>query len=168
MEAAVYILQSGGDYRVSYTCFQELYGQGFFREDCLSIMTQAFYEPNVKTLKKRYEKNCRALEKYPYLFRKDFIPFDDLSIRFYPYDKKGYIPFFVNEERFGNYINFKNSVVSRNFFKELEKPILADDVFSQYELEYLNDNVRDSERVGRENHVYLHYTDWAVDRKSVV
>ena len=162
MEAAVYILQSGGDYRVSYTCFQELYGQGFFREDCLSIMTEAFYEPNVKTLKKRYEKNCRALEKYPYLFRKDFIPFDDLSIRFYPYDKKGYIPFFVNEERFGNYINFKNSVVSRNFFKELEKPILADDVFSQYELEYLNDNVRDSERVGRENHVYLHYTDWAV------
>ena len=162
MEAAVYILQSGGDYRVSYTCFQELYGQGFFREDCLSIMTEAFYEPNVKTLKKRYEKNCRALEKYPYLFRKDFIPFDDLSIRFYPYDKKGYIPFFVNEERFGNYINFKNSVVSRNFFKEPEKPILADDVFSQYELEYLNDNVRDSERVGRENHVYLHYTDWAV------
>lgn len=162
MEAAVYILQSGGDYRISYTCFRELYDQGLFREDCLSVMTQAFYEPNVKALKKRYEKNCRLLAKYIYLFRKDFPAFDELPVRFYPYDGKGYLPFFVQEERFGEYINFENTVVSRNFFKDLEKPILADDVYSQYELEYLKDNVRDSERVGRENHVYLHYTDWAV------
>ena len=35
-------------------------------------------------------------------------------------------------------------------------------MFSQYELEYLNDNVRKSEDVGRENHIYLHYTDWPV------
>ncbi len=33
-------------------------------------------------------------------------------------------------------------------------------MYSQYELEYLRDNVRRSEWVGRENHVYLHYTDW--------
>ena len=38
--------------------------------------------------------------------------------------------------------------------------MLAADVYSQYELEYLRDNVRKSEWVGRENHVYLHYTDW--------
>jgi len=161
MEAALYILQSGGDYRVSYTCFRELYRRGHFREDCLSVMTRAFYEPNVKALKKRYEKNCKLLSKYPYLFRKDFPDFETLPIRFYPYDEKGYLPFFVSEERFGDYMNPKDPVVSRNFFKDLENPILADDVFSQYELEYLNDNVRDSERVGRENHIYLHYTNWA-------
>lgn len=40
-------------------------------------------------------------------------------------------------------------------------PVLAQNVYSQYELEYLNDSVRKSEYVGRENHVYLHYTDWA-------
>ena len=33
-------------------------------------------------------------------------------------------------------------------------------MYSQYELEYLRDNVRNSEWVGRENHIYLHYTDW--------
>ncbi|NBI10566.1 hypothetical protein D1641_11155 [Colidextribacter sp. OB.20] len=160
MEAALYILQSGGDYRISYTCFQELYRQGHFREDCLSIMTQAFYEPNIKALKKRYEKNCKLLAKYPYLFKKDFVPFEDLPIRFYPYDDTGYLPFYVEAERFGDYLNLKYPVVSRNFFKNLDKPILADSVYSQYELEYLKDNVRDSERVGRENHVYLHYPDW--------
>lgn len=160
LEGALYILQSGGDYRVSYTCFRDLYEQGHFRGDCLSIMTQAFYEPNVKALKKRYEKNCKLLAKYPYLFRRDFPPFEELPVRFYPYDDRGYLPFFVEEERFGAYINFKNPVVSRNFFKDLDRPILADSVFSQYELEYLNDNVRDSTRVGRENHVYLYYPDW--------
>ena len=42
----------------------------------------------------------------------------------------------------------------------MEKPILAQDVYSQYQLEYLNDTIRKSEWIGRENHIYLHYTDW--------
>ena len=162
LEAAAYILQSGGNYKISYTCFRDLYNRGCFREEILPVMTAAFYEPNVKLLKARYEKNCKLLKRYPYLFRKDFLPFEELPIRFYPYDDEGYIPFYPDEERFGDYIDFKNPVISRNFFKDLEKPILAEDVFSQYELEYLNDNVRESAYVARENHIYLHYTDWAV------
>ena len=165
MEAAAYILQSGGDYRISYTCFRDLYNQGYFREHILPLMTAAFYTPNVKTLKTRYERNCRLLEKYPYVFRRDleFPAFDELTIQFFPYDDhNGYIPFYRAEERFGDFVNFDNPVVSRNFFKDLEKPVFAADVFSQYELEYLKDNVRRSEDVGRENHIYLHYTDWEV------
>jgi len=162
MEAAVYILQSGGDYKIAYTCFLELYGQGCFREDILPMMTAAFYQPNEKGLRAQYEKNRKLLAKYPYLFRKDFLPFEELPIRFFPYDDRSYVPFYTAEERFGELIDIKNPVVSRNFFKDLEKPILADDVYSQYELEYLSDNVRESEAIGRENHIYLHYTDWGV------
>ena len=160
MEAAVYILQSGGNYKISYTCFCDLYNRGYFCDDILSLMTEAFYKPNVRMLKSRYEKNCRLLSRYPYLFRKDFLSFEELPVRFFPFDDAAYVPFYLQEKRFGDYINFKHPVVSRNFFKDLENPILADDVYSQYELEYLNDNVRPSEYVGRENHVYLHYTDW--------
>ena len=163
MEAAAYILQNGGDYRISYGCFIELYNQGIFREDVLPLMEAVFYEPNIKMMKSRYERNCKRLEKYPWLYRRDFIPFEELPIRFFPYDDhNGYIPFYRAEERFGEYVNFDHQVISRNFFKDLDKPILAEDVYSQYELEYLNDNVRRSEDVGRENHVYLHYTDWGV------
>lgn len=162
LEAAVYILQSGGDYQISYTCFCGLYQQGHFHEQLLPIMTDAFYAPNVKELRGRYERNCRLLKRYPYFFREDFLPFDGLPVRFFPFDGQGYVPYEVDRDQFGAYINFKNPVVSRNFFKDLEKPILADDVYSQYELEYLNDNVRRSEDVGRENHIYLHYTDWSV------
>lgn len=161
MEAAMYIFQAGGDYQIPYTCFRNLYNRGFCREDCLGIMTEAFYEPNIKALKARYAKNCKLLEKYPYMFRKDFLPFEDLPIRFYPFDDCGYLPFYPDEERFGDYVNFNHPVISRNFFKDLDKPILARNGFSQYELEYLNDNVRKSEHVAKENHIYLHYTDWA-------
>lgn len=159
--AASYILQHGGDYKVSYTCFRDLYNRGYFQEECLGLMTAAFYEPNIKMLQTRYEKNCKLLEKYPYIFRRDFLSFEDLPIRFYPFDDRSFIPFYPDEERFGDHKNFNFPRVTRNFFKNLDNPILADDVYSQYELEYLNDNVRKSEYVARENHIYLHYTDWA-------
>ena len=162
LEAAAYILQFGGDYKVSYTTFIKLFNQGYFREDILPLMAKVFYEPNVKLLKSRYERNCKLLKKYRYLFRKDFPSFEELPICFFPYDdQNGYVPFYTEEERFGDFVNFKDPVVSRNFFKDLEKPVLAEDVYSQYELEYLRDNVRRSEDVGRENHVYLHYSDWS-------
>ena len=160
LEAALYLLQSGGDYKIAYTCFQSLYNRGQFRDQVLDIMTQAFYQPNVKLLKSRYEKNCKLLNKYPYLFQKDFPNFEELPIRFYPFDDNGYTPFIIQEGRFAPYFNPKDQVVSRNFFKDLDNPILAADVYSQYELEYLNDMVRKSEWVARENHIYLHYTDW--------
>ena len=157
LEAAAYILQYGGDYKVSYTCFRDLYNQGHFREDILPLMVKVFYEPNIKMLQGRYERNCKLLKKYPYLFRKDFLPFEELPFCFFPFDDQGgYVPFYPEEERFGEYVNFKNPVISQNFFHDLERPVLAHDVYSQYELEYLRDNVRRSEDVARENHVSLH------------
>lgn len=160
LEGAVYILRTGGDYRVAYTVLCRLYNSGALREECLSVLTRAFYQPNVKQLRSRYEKNCKALSKYPYLFRKDFPAFEDLPVLFFPYDDKGFLPFYPDRERFGDYWNPRDTVISRSFFKDLENPILAEDVYSQYELEYLYDNVRRSEDVARENHIYLHYPDW--------
>ncbi len=163
-ECALHILQFGqdDDYKISYTCFKDLYNQGFAQDDILAIMDGAFYQPNVKRLQKRYEKNCRLLSKYSYIFRKDFLAFDELPIIFFPYDDNQYTPYYLQKQKFGDYVNFRHEVISRNFFRDLEKPILAADVFSQYELEYLNDNVRKSEWVARENHIYLHYTNWAI------
>lgn len=163
LEAAAYILQNGGDYKVSYTCFRELFNRGHFQEQILPLMTAVFYEPNEKLLRTRYERNCKLLEKYPYLYRRDFVPFEELPIQFFPYDERnGYIPFYHDTMKFGDFVNFSLPRVCRNFFKDLSKPVLAQDVFSQYELEYLNDNVRKSEYVAKENHIYLNYTDWAV------
>ena len=160
LEAALYLFENGGNYKVAYDAFRSLYRRGFQRETLLELMTQAFYQPNIKLLKSRYEKNCRLLRKYPYCFQQDFPAFEELPLRFYPYDDQRYIPFTAETETFGEPLDLRHPVISRNFFHNLEKPVLAADVYSQYELEYLRDNVRKSEWVGRENHVYLHYTDW--------
>ncbi len=162
MNAALHILQfgQGDDYQISYTLFYDLYQQGSFRQEILQIMDGAFYEPNVKRQKNRYRQNVKLLEKYPYLFRKDFPDFDRLPIRFYPFDDSSYTPLHVAEGRFGDYVKPRDPVVRHYFFKDLENPILAKDVTSQYELEYLRDSVRKSEDLGRENHIYLHYASW--------
>lgn len=161
LEAAAYTLQNGGEYKLAYTAFVSLYNAGHFRADILPIMLEAFYQPNEKPLKSRYERNVRLLQKYPYLFRKDFLPFDKLPLVFFPYDDNGgYVPYVTDEDRFLGYVNPDDPVVGRNFFRDLEKPVLARNVTSRYELRYLNDNVRPSEWAGRENHIYLHYEDW--------
>ncbi len=164
MECALYILQfgSGKDYKVSFSTFVDLHKRGFMQSETKDIMTLAFYLPNSKMQKKRYEKNCRLLKKYPYIFRRDFPDFEDLPVKFYPFDDNKYVPYDVREQGFGDFFAPQHQVISHNFFADLEKPILAADVFSQYELEYLNDNVRRSEHIGRENHIYLHYTDWQI------
>ena len=164
MECALYILQfgSGKDYKVSFSTFVDLHKRGFAQSDIKDIMTLAFYQPNSKMQKKRYEKNCRLLKKYPYIFRRDFPDFEDLPLEFYPFDDNKYVPYDVREQGFGDFFAPQHQVISRNFFADLDKPILAADVFSQYELEYLNDNVRRSEHIGRENHIYLHYADWQI------
>ena len=162
LEAAAYTLDNGGDYKLSYTTFVGLYNAGHYREQILPLMSKTFYQPNIRLLKSRYERNIKLLTKYPYLFRKDFVPFDDLPLIFFPYDDhNGYVPFDLHAGAFRDFVNVRDTVIAHYFFKDLEKPILAHDIFSQYELEYLVDNVRPSEWVGRENHIYLHYTDWA-------
>lgn len=164
MEAAAYILQfgKGEDYKLSYTVFRDLYNRGVFRDNIFEIMDEAFYTPNLRVMKSRYDRNCKYLAKYPYIFRSDFPKFEDLPLRFYPYDDTSYTPYDVEEQHFGDYRNFRDTVIAHNFFHDLENPIFAEDVFSQYELEYLRDNVRKSEDVARENHVYLYYSSWPV------
>ena len=159
-EAASYIFFSQGDYKIAYTAFVTLFNEGHFQADVLNLIVQAFYQPNEDELRRRYEQNCALLQAYPYCFRSDFPAFDELPLRFFPFDENGYLPFDPAENRFGTYIDFDHPVIDRYFFKDLENPILAQDVYSQYQLEYLNDTVRKSEWVGRENHIYLHYTDW--------
>lgn len=161
MEAAMYVLQFGGEYRAAYLAFLELNHDGFYVDDTRSIMTEAFYLPNEKLLRTHYERNCKQLAKYQYIFRKDFVPFEELPIRFYPFDDETFVPYWPEKEQFGDRTDFRDPVATKNFFNNLENPILAEDVFSQYELEYLNDSVRPSEYVSRDNHIYLHYKSWA-------
>lgn len=162
MEAACAVLQYSENYKAAYDTFLALYREeAELRGNIFGILTEAFYVPNVKKQEKRYKKNCKLLKSYPYIFRKDFLPFEELPVQFYPYDDDGVLPFYKDEERFDTYTDINEPRIKHYFFRDLEKPIFAQDIFSQYELEYLKDNVRRSDWIARENHIYLHYSDWS-------
>lgn len=161
LESASYIFFSEGDHRIAFTTFVSLFNRGLFQGDIWDLMVQAFYLPNLAEREKLYKLNCKKLLEYPYFFRSDFLDFDDLPTLFFPFDDKGFVPFDPKTNQFGDYINFNDTIIDRWFFKDLSKPVLTTDLFSQYQLEYLNDSVRPSEWVAKENHIYLHYTDWA-------
>ena len=160
LQAALLVLQLEGDYKLAYRALLELNRAGDYVEESAAVMTEAFYQPNEAALRSQYEKNCKSLRKYKYIFRKDFLPYEMLPVKFYPFDDKTYVPYVSG--KFRSITDYSEPVVTQNFFHDLENPILAEDVYSQYELEYLNDNVRPSEWVSRENHIYLHYSDWAL------
>ena len=44
LEAALYILEHGGNYKVAYDAFQSLYSRGFQRETLLELMTQGTFK----------------------------------------------------------------------------------------------------------------------------
>ena len=162
LEAAVFLLETGEEYHIPYDELLSLFAEGMFHSDIFPLLLGAFYEPNEKDLKRTYERNVKLLSKYPYLFRKDFPSFEDLPLVFFPYDDDVYIPFDPASAEFLPKVEPRDRRICHWFFRDLSKPILANDIFSQYELEYLVDNVRASEDVGYENHVYLHYQHWEV------
>ncbi len=161
LEAACAVLQYGENYKAAYDTFLDLYcGESELRGDIFGILTDAFYTPNVNKQKNLYRKNCKLLKDYPLIFRKDFLPFEELPVLFYPYDDNGVLPYYKGEDRFSEYTDIRDTQITHYFFGDAENPVLAENIFSQYELEYLNDNVRRSEWVAKENHIYLHYTNW--------
>lgn len=93
MEAASYLFFSEGDYQAAYTTFVSLYNRGYYQDELMDLMMQAFYLPNVEEQRKRYEENCRILSRYPYFFRADFVSFDQLPIQFFPTMTRAMSPF---------------------------------------------------------------------------
>ena len=68
LEAASFLFFSQWDHRLPFTIFVSLYNQGHFQDEIMNLMLQAFYLPNVQKQRKRYDRNCRALARYPYCF----------------------------------------------------------------------------------------------------
>ncbi|MFV0517492.1 MAG: hypothetical protein ACK5MV_08845 [Aminipila sp.] len=158
-EAATYFLATGGDEKIAFSQLVYLFNHKQYQSDVLNIITKFFFVPSLPDLQGQYENNKKALKKYSYFFKEDFIDFVDLKIKFLPFGD-GYIPFFTEEEYFGEYIEPTNQIVDRYFFKDLSKPFFEEDLYSQYQLEYLYDTVRKSEWVAKDNHIYLHYSNW--------
>lgn len=116
LEAASYLFVTKGNAQVALTTFISLYNRGLYQEELMNLLIQAIYIPNINKQKQQYKANCIALKKYLYCFQKDFPDFEDLPILFFPFNDKGYVPFYRQENRFGEYVNFEDTIIHHYFF----------------------------------------------------
>lgn len=163
LEAAMFLLLTKSELKIAYTLLVYLHKAGHYRNEIMQAMIENCYAAALTGIAKQYRKNQNAIAQYKYTFcdENEFVQMDDLRLRFFPVDDKGgYMPYDMRAGEFLEYVNINNEIISRNFFGNLDNAILAENVYSQYELEYLYDNVRKSEWCGKENHIYLYYSDF--------
>lgn len=164
LEACTYLLYTDSHYQLAYSKLINQFNNGNFMSESLDLLLKFMFVPKASVQEKLYNFNIRKLEKYPYFFRgsREFLPFDELPIRFFTYNSEGYVPFYQEKAKFGEYLNPGYEEITHYYFDGSDKPILTTDNYSAYELSYLYDCTRRSEDIARDNHVYLHFTDWAV------
>ena len=96
---AIYLFANGGNYKVAYDRFLLPLPPGLSAGNSAGADDPGFLPAQHQTrCKGRYEENCRLLRKYPYLLPAGFPAFEELPLRFYPYDDQRYIPFTAETE----------------------------------------------------------------------
>lgn len=155
-QATDYIL-SGMNYE-GFSLFTEIYDDADENEriDIISILTEVFYVPNIDIFRNNYNKNCSALRKHPYWFGPQLLDFDDLRTLVFPVNEKVYF-FFDKEKNSFFEIEVNSEMETKYFFKDLSKPLFVENEANEYNLNFLTDNVRPSEDVAMDNHIYLYY-----------
>lgn len=124
--------------------------------EVINLLSQFFYKPNLEQFEATFKKNEKLLRNYPYLLNKRLVeisksPFLLLPITekiFYFYDKTNctFTKIEVNSRKETKY-----------FFENVENPIYVEEEFNEFNLNFLVDNVRASEDLAKENHIYLQY-----------
>lgn len=100
--------------------------------------------------------NSELLKNYPYIFNKDYDNFNNNKIKLIRYNEN--ISFVFDGENFKLYeIETSSKQETKYFFENIDNPILVENEFNEFNLNFLVDNVRASEDVAYENHIYLYY-----------
>ena len=152
-----------GQYKEAFESFAAIYNASENmqeRQELMSILRDAYYEPNEAELRGNYEKNAAALKQYPYFWDKQFADFSELSFLLFPTSDSSYYIYDKQADCFiGEYDGITRHQM-RYFFEHLEDALKVEDEDNLYNLTFLFDNVRRSEDVAMDNHIYLFYHSW--------
>lgn len=156
-------LFDNGKYKQAFENFATIYNESENpqeRQDIMSILQEAYYAPNVAELQANYEKNIAALSSYPYFWDKQFVSFSDLSFLLFPTSDESYHLYDKQTDRFIGAYDGVTRHQMRYFFQDVEHALRIEDEDNLYNLTFLFDNVRRSEDVAMDNHIYLLYNSW--------
>jgi len=157
VERAISLIEQGRRYE-GFSYFAKIYQIADLeaKEDIIVMLNNIFREKKVENLVDNYEKNSELLESYPYYFGKKAPDIDGLTMWIFPVSENVYFIYDENTDEFMEIeVNSENE--TEHFFKDLSKPLLIRNETNLSNLEFLMDNVRASEDVAMDNHIYLHY-----------
>ena len=108
----------------------------------------------------KYERNRVLLNAYPYRFGLDAPCFDDLYSRFriFPIDNNKCVLLYKTLDNQLE-VQINSDKETKYFFRDLSMPLLVENEANVYNLTFLVDNVRASEDVAMDNHIYLYYSN---------
>lgn len=135
-----------------------------FDNDVINSLYDIFVSPNLETFNENYIKNTKLLKDYPYIFNKNFQSLENNTFILFPIDENifyEYNKFSCTFEK----IEVNSTRETKYFFEFLDNPLLVENEFNELNLNFLVDNVRASEDVAYENHIYLYYDNIRVFSK---
>lgn len=130
------------------------------KQDIFGQLYDRHYVPHRTQLQEHYESNCQALAVYPFFWDKQFTPFADLSFLLFPLPDGTYYLYDKAADRFVGQYDGTSRHKMRYFFQDLSQPLKVENEDNLYNLTFLFDNVRRSEDVAADNHIYLLYQSW--------
>lgn len=156
-------LFDSGEYKEAFEGFAGIYNDSNDpqeRVNIMSILQEAYYQPNEFELRECYEKNRNALAKYPYIWGDKLAEFSSLSFLLFPTSEESYYLYDKITDQFIGMYDGTTRHQMRYFFENLDHALKVEDEDNLYNLTFLFDNVRRSEDVAMDNHIYLLYSSW--------
>ena len=135
--------------------FIELYQKNYKKEEILNILDEACYNPNLKEMKENFENNIDIFEKYPFVIGRNSCNFESLPYRLYMLNETEFYIFDLKTKEFTEIYKIYDE--SEYFLKEMNSELFFENEWNQYKLKFLNENVRKSEDIAMDNHIYLFY-----------
>lgn len=138
-----------------------LFNKETFSSEVFDLLVDTFISLNSPQLKENFIKNSDLLSSYPYIFNKSFKNIDDNTLKLFPINEN---VFFIFDTTI---CSFRKIIVNSNtetnyFFNNLDDVICVENEFNEFNISFLVDNVRASEDVGFDNHIYLKYENMEV------
>lgn len=123
-------------------------------EELIEKLREVFLEPNLEQIHQIFLKNTDFLKEYPYIFTRNYALPEQNRYILFPLDEKLYYCYDKQEKKlFSMEVNSDRE--TKYFFNDLDKPLFVENEFNEFNLKFLEDNVRDSCDFAGDNHIYL-------------
>ncbi len=137
--------------------FMALYQENFRKEEIKEILDSSCYRDNIPVLQENYNQNKAVLEQYPFISGWNPCAFEELTVLPYMVGNQEFCLYNKAEDCFSDIYYTGGRVDNSACLKQMEHSRMIKNVTDMDQLCYIVRNMRKSEDLARENHVYLYY-----------